>query len=179
MAEVVEQIDWSLLASKPSDQVSLERLFVLVMAVLCLENENDTAALYIGMIAECSEQYKSTLSQFLENKVFKLLDEKGEQHLSPHENKNFTSDMEWSAVKSTTSVPRDEVNQLVEEIKACNKTIGRLESELHEAVERLEIENERSRELQDQLEIRESEISRLTDELSHATEAVCSSQPRT
>jgi hypothetical protein len=172
LGEAVEQVDWENLAKGEADAVAVERLFVLVLATLCLDNESEAAAGRIGLLGDCTEPFKSTLSHFLESKVFRLLDEKGETHLSPLEARQFSGDMEWSAVKSTTSVPRDEVGQLLDQIKAGDKTIARLEAELHEAQTRLEIESERAADLGSQLQARESEISRLTEELGQETEAV-------
>ena len=155
------------------DQAAIEQLFQLIFAVLCLETGNDSAASRIGLIADCSEPSKSELSAFLEAKVFRLLDEKGEQHLSPKDSNHRSHEFDLSAVKRTVSSSnRDDVSQLLEQIRACDTTILKLRAELMEANERIEAEAESAADIKAQLEHRDSEISRLADELSRATESV-------
>jgi hypothetical protein len=61
---------------------------------------------------------------------------------------------------------------LLEQIKISEKTIVRLEEELHEALDGQEAHHERNEELVGQLEVKDNEIMRLTDAMTGLAEAV-------
>lgn len=173
--EVTSRVDCARLAADPYHQDSLEWLYMAVMMALCLETENEMASSCIGMIAECDEKYKESLSEFLENKVFKFMDERGEHHLSPHEHRPYSQDFDMSAEKRNSDLSRsgrDEVTPLLEQIKMNEKTISKLEEELHESQAEQEAQKERADDLLHQLDAKDNEILRLTDAMTRLADAV-------
>ena len=176
LREVTTCVDCKALADDPDNQASLEWLYMAVMVALCLETENEAAGSYIGMIAECKEQYRQSVSEFLENKVLKYMDEKGEHHTSPHDHKQHSQEFDLSAGKHHSDFSRggrDEVVALLEQIKMNEKTIARLEDEVQETRAVQELLQERNDELAGQLDGKDNEIIRLTDAMSRLAEAVC------
>ena len=81
------------------------------MAILCLETDNEKAGEYIGLINECDPEYQAVLSDFLQTKVFKLLDEKGEPHQNQiSERKQSNSEMDLDR-RASSNEPKIHANR--------------------------------------------------------------------
>jgi hypothetical protein len=97
------------------DPQHIEKLYLVVMCVLCNHTENKKAAEYIGLINECEEKYRPVLADFLHSKVLKFLEDRGLHHSS--DRKNSAGDLDLDR-KNSSSSPGKLSNSGVDELPA-------------------------------------------------------------
>jgi len=64
--------------SQEFDKEEIAKFFVVIMALFCLATDNEHANLMISLISNCKEEHKVCLMEFLQNRVFELLEKREE-----------------------------------------------------------------------------------------------------
>lgn len=109
------------------------------MALFCLATDNDHANLMISLISNCREEHKACLMEFLQNRVFELLEKKEEGPGSERKKSASSQDHEIDMRKifqrhmedDRIEAAQAEIQNLLETVRAldADQKSGRAEPE--------------------------------------------------
>lgn len=153
----------------------IEKFFLMIFSLLCLETENEEANRYISLISHCEEKDKKPLAEFLENKVFPFLDERPEATMGEKKLSSEDSGRKGSTnlhLSNHSNSREEELSGLLDAVKLRDSQIDGLKTEMDDKEMEILRQQERLEMFQAESRAKDQEISRLALTISKLEESV-------